>query len=223
MMMATKQDIVTYKNYPMATTFLSQFTNWAKIWISPSKIPRKRRNTSTSITRETDIRSRINYYEPPAQPQYDDLIPNSQKAFLYRATCQKLRPANNQLTRKLVHLGDILHVRKFWDDLEMIVYQDLSNTSHYLPPSKRLPFNPDKPGSIYLPRKSKRNIIALKLQQNRRSFASSTIVYSNTGKQNIVQVLPLIVPQEDDDDVPLGSLHFSNSKQSPLHTKNNNK
>ncbi|KAG2211636.1 hypothetical protein INT47_008733 [Mucor saturninus] len=211
MMMATKQDMVSYKSHPMATTFLSQFTNWAKIWMSPSsKIPRKRRNTSTSIGRETDIRSRTNYYEPPSlKPHYEEFLASSQKALLYRATCQKLRPANNQFTRKLVRLGDILHVRKFWDDLEMIVYKDLSSTSQYLPPSKRLPFNPDKPGSIYLPRKSKRNTNTASLKTQRRSFASSTIVYSNT-TGNIVRVLPLIpqLDDDDDDDVPLGALHF---------------
>lgn len=222
--MATKQEVISYKNHPITTTFLSQFTNWAKIWMSPSKICRKRRNPSIT-SRETDIRSRTNYYEPPppaplAPPatKYEDLVSNSQKALLYRATCQKLRPANNQL-RKLTHLGDILHVRKFWDDLEMIVYKDLSNTSHYVPPSKRLPFNPDKPGSIFLPRKSRKNIDTSK--HRRRSFASSTIVFNSTEK-NSVQVLPLIVPQVDDDDVPLGALHFSNSKLSPLHTHTNN-
>ncbi|GAA5806754.1 hypothetical protein MFLAVUS_000102 [Mucor flavus] len=218
MAVKSQQDIVKFgnKSYPIANKFLSQFTSWAKIWMSPSpnKLPRKRKNTS-SMTRDTDIRSRTNYYDQP-QPETLSL---SQRTTLYRATCQKLRPNNNcNSIRKLVHLGDILHVRNFWDHLETIVYQDVSQNSQYLPPSKRLPFNPDKPGSIYLPRKQKKSVVtytSASLPRKRQSFASSTIVYSNQGK-HIIKVLPVaIVLPEDDDDVPLGALHFSNLKSSP--------
>ncbi|KAI9344753.1 hypothetical protein BD770DRAFT_397430 [Pilaira anomala] len=215
-----QQDIIKFntKGYPIATNFLSQFTSWAKIWMSPistnkSKtilLPRKRKNTSTSITRETDIRSRINYYEQP------EPITLTQRISLYKSTCQKLRPTTNKTcsVKRLIHLGDILHVRNFWDRLEAMVYQDSFKkaTTLYLPPSKRLPFNPDKPGSIYLPRKQKKSVVTYtsnSLPKKRPSFASSTIVY--TSKNNTIQILPAtILPFiEDDDDVPLGSLQFT--------------
>lgn len=209
-----QQDIIKFntKGYPIATNFLSQFTSWAKIWMSPTSnksIPRKRKNTSTSITRETDIRSRINYYEQP------EPITLTQRISLYKSTCQKLRPSNKSCSvKRLIHLGDILHVRNFWDRLEAMVYQESSkkSTAYYLPPSKRLPFNPDKPGSIYLPRKQKKSVVTYtsnSLPKKRPSFASSTIVY--TSKNNTIQILPAtILPSiEDDDDVPLGSLQFT--------------
>ncbi|KAI9273446.1 hypothetical protein EDC94DRAFT_511089 [Helicostylum pulchrum] len=202
MAVKSQQEIIKFNNksYPLANKFLSQFTSWAKIWMSPI------------TSRDTDIRSRTNYYDHlPPQPE---TLSISQRTALYRATCQKLRPTTTTSNniRKLVHLGDILHVRNFWDYLESIVYQDVSQNSQYLPPSKRLPFNPDKPGSIYLPRKQKKSVVtyttAASLPRKRQSFASSTIVYSNGGK-HIIKVLPVaIVLPEDDDDVPLGALHF---------------
>ncbi|CAO3642387.1 unnamed protein product [Mucor hiemalis] len=206
-------------SYPMSNNFLTTFTKWAKIWMSAStnsSIPCKRKIAPNQQARDTDIRARINYYDQSQlQPQQRD-VPSSQRTHLYRATCLKLRP-NASPTRKLFRLGDILHVRKFWDKLESLVYQDLSNTPQYLPPSQRLPFNPDKPGSIFLPRKSKRNLAAFRhlSSPKRKSFASTTIVYNNSSRNNIIKVLPVVVPQDDDDDVPLGALDFSNSKASP--------
>lgn len=221
----------SYPARPIASNFLTQFTNWAKIWVSsssPSFTPRKRKLISIDTTnfRETDIRSRVNYYDQSCS-SLDTTIPTiSQRASLYRATCQKLRPNHSKLTR----LGDIIHVRRFWDNLEKLVYQEMSNTNHhYVPPSKRMPFNPDKLGSLYRPKKS-RKLPPSHFQKRRRpSFSSSTIVYTLTTKQH-VQILPLLITcrilprpqvpqtmkrvvhqqqQDDDDDVPLGALLFS--------------
>jgi hypothetical protein len=208
---------------PMANNFLTTtLTKWAKIWVSVSNIPCKRKISPTEGCRETDIRSRINYYDQPQQQNNLKTIPNltsSSATGLYRATCQKLRPNSN--VKRLVYLGDILHVRKCWDNLEKVLYQDLSNSPHYVPPTQRLPFNPEKPGSIYLPRKSKRNLAAFRhlSSPKRQTFASSTIVYNNSDK-NIIKVLPIVAPvppQDDDDDVPLAALDlFSYSNSSPL-------
>lgn len=208
-------------SYPMSNNFLTTFTKWAKIWMSSStNIPCKRKIAPNPQIRDTDIRARINYYDQPPPPPYQQQlqrdVPVSQRTHLYRATCLKLRP-NASPTRKLFRLGDILHVRRFWDTLEKLVYQDLSSTPQYTPPSQRLPFNPDKPGSVFLPRKSKRNLAAFRhlSSPKRKSFASTTIVYNNSSRNNIIKVLPVVVPQDDDDDVPLGALDFSNSKSSP--------
>lgn len=224
---------------PLASNFLTQFTNWAKIWVSsssaslpalPSSRKRKLILMDTTHFRDTDIRSRVNYYD---QSYYiHNAIPtSSQRASLYRSTCQKLRPNHSKLTR----LGDMIHVRHFWDDLEKLAFPDLtSNTNyHYVAPSKRVPFNPDKLGSLYRPKRSKKLPPVHLLQKRKRpSFGSSTIVYTLTPNQH-VQILPTNitcrtsprpgVPQtmkrfvhlqdeqeeDDDDDVPLGALQFS--------------
>jgi hypothetical protein len=226
----SQQDLIKYYNQKPtpATNFLSQFTSWAKIWMSSSssstnkKIPRKRKTSNITNNRsqeeknrEMDIRSRINYYgEQQPQPQMSQREISS----LYRATCQKLRTSSSK-PAKGRRLGDILHIRNLWDELEQHVYKDLCQAPHYLPPSKKVPFNPDKPGSIYLPRISKRHIIAFTLQikPKRRSFASSTIVYistpSSAEQRSIIKVLTAVTPkaqiqedEDDDDDVPLGAL-----------------
>ena len=190
-----RQEVLLYNNTtPIAHNFLSTFTKWAKIWISSSTstmIPRKRKIE----TREMDVRPRKSYQDAPC------VVPVSQRVNLYQLTCQKLRPTTSP--KRLRKLGDILHVRHFWDDLERLVYHELSANSHYIPPTKRLPFSPDKPGSIYLPRKSKRNLDAQRSPNTRKSFASSTIVYNSIGECNTL--VPVII-EEDDDDIPLGSL-----------------
>ncbi|CAO3628340.1 unnamed protein product [Mucor fragilis] len=223
---------------PIASNFLTQFTAWAKVWMSSStSLPalsssRKRKLIlmNTPHFRDTDIRSRVNYYD---QSHYThSTVPTSlQRASLYRSTCQKLRPNHSKLTR----LGDMIHVRHFWDDLEKLAFPDLTSSTshHYVAPSKRVPFNPDKLGSLYRPRRSKK-LPPMHLQQKRKrpSFGSSTIVYTLTPNQH-VQILPTHinsrislrprVPQamrglvhqhdkqeeDDDDDVPLGALQFS--------------
>lgn len=212
---STQQDLLKLNNssYPIANNFLTTFTKWAKIWVSSSTIIPCKRRIAPTETRETDIRSRINYYD---QPQHDSMaIPKSKSTSLYRATCQKLRPSTSP-TRSLVYLGDILHVRKCWDHLERIIYQDVCKSPQYLPPSQRLPFDPEKPGSVYLPRKSKRNLAAFRhLTLPKRKPFASTIVYNHS--QNVIKVSPVVssVPQ-DDDDVPLATLNLFYSKSSPL-------
>ncbi|GAN01033.1 hypothetical protein MAM1_0004c00464 [Mucor ambiguus] len=227
----------SYTTRPISSTFLTQFTAWAKVWMSSStSLPalsssRKRKLILMDTThfRDTDIRSRVNYYD---QSHCIHTIPtSSQRASLYRSTCQKLRPNHSKLTR----LGDMIHVRHFWDDLEKLAFPDLtSNTNHhYVAPSKRVPFNPDKLGSLYRPRRSKKlPPLHFQQKQKRPSFGSSTIVYTLTPNQH-VQILPIHincrissrprVPQamgrlvhqhdeqeeDDDDDVPLGALQFS--------------
>lgn len=222
-----------------SSNFLSQVTSWAKVWMSSSnttekRIPRKRKTSSISSSsslerREMDIRSRINYYEQkhqqPSQPQLQ--LTQRDLSNLFRATCQKLRPNSLSKARRL---GDILHIRKLWDQLEPQVYQELGQQPHYLPPSKRTPFNPEKPGSAYLPRRSKRHIMVFAhfSRPKRSTFASTTIVYIS--QNNIIKMVPLIVASapaqqkvedsdEDDDDVPLGALlqlsSFSSSVTTP--------
>ncbi|KAK4516284.1 uncharacterized protein ATC70_011254 [Mucor velutinosus] len=228
----------SYTARPTASNFLTQFTAWAKVWISSSTSlaalsPSRKRKLilmDTAHFRDTDIRSRVNYYDQ-AHSIHNTVPTISQRASLYRSTCQKLRPNHSKLTR----LGDMIHVRHFWDDLEKLAFPDLtSNTNHhYVAPSKRVPFNPDKLGSLYRPKRSKK-LPPMYFQQKRKrpSFGSSTIVYTQTPNQH-VQILPIHitcripphrrVPQamrglvhqhdeqedDDDDDVPLGALQLS--------------
>lgn len=226
---------------PMSSSFLSQFTSWAKVWMSSPKksTPRKRKiiavdNHPNARDDNNDIRSRTH------QQHNSSLhISNSQRFSLYRATCQKLRPNHNQPTN-LSSLGDIIHVRKFWDHLERLVYQDVGNISHYVAPSKRLPFNPDKPSWLYKKKASSKRRIMLSNNPlpKRKSFASSTIVYipsppqQKNSKNVNIQVVPILHRQipnyyntqqddDDDDDVPLGALLQLNSKSSSLTTTTN--
>ncbi|CEP18986.1 hypothetical protein [Parasitella parasitica] len=229
----------SYSTHPFASNFLTQFANWARIWVSssprsPAFTPRKRKLflIDTKTIRDTDIRSRSNFYNQShfnISSSSSNAVPtSSQRASLYRATCQKLRPTNHH--SNLIHLGDIINVRHFWDDLEELIYEEMCGSSHrYVAPSKRMLFNPDKSSS-----KRSRNIPACHSQKKTRpSFSSSTIVYTLTTKQHI-QILPICVncriqprsqmlqskkfvyqqPQQnhcvdDDDNIPLGALSFS--------------
>lgn len=227
---------------PMTTSFLSQFKSWAKIWMtSPKKsTPRKRKIIAVDY-QETG--GHIRSSASRTHPCHSLYISHSQQASLYRLTCQKLRPNHNQPT-KLSSLGDIIHVRKIWDHLEWEVYQDLCNTNDYMTPSKRLPFNPDKPSWLYKKKaSSKRHTMILNTHNplpKRKSFASSTIVYISSPQQNNknvnIKVAPIVQPphyhntritkqdnnnddDDDDDDVPLGALLQLNSKSSLKNAK----
>ncbi|KAL9549855.1 hypothetical protein MBANPS3_005005 [Mucor bainieri] len=220
----------SYTARPIASNFLTQFTAWAKVWMSSSRSltalssSRKRKLIFMDTThfRDTDIRSRVNYYDQPHYTHYS--IPtSSQRASLYRSTCQKLRPNHSKLTR----LGDIIHVRHFWDDLEKLAYPDLTSSTnyHYVAPSKRVPFNPDKLGSLYRPRRSKKlPPMHYQHKPKRPSFGSSTIhvqilpIHVNcriSPRPRVPQAMRRLVHQhdeqeeDDDDDVPLGALQFS--------------
>ncbi|KAI8990252.1 hypothetical protein BDB01DRAFT_780675 [Pilobolus umbonatus] len=242
--MINQQDIIQFNKtgYPIATNLITQFTNWARIWMSSNNTnKRKRKIYPHENKRETDIRTRTNHYDQEHH-LYKPLPPPTpaQRSNLYRATCQKLRlnKANNNhyiansnscqprhpiIDRKLT-LGAILHVRSFWDNLERDIYQELSNSIHYIAPSKRFPFNPDRPGSLYLPKASNKRTISGQ-SHSRESFASSKVIYTTipTSKKHVsVRIQPIDVPRvhrrpmEDDDDIPLGSLQFGRYRPSPL-------
>ncbi|KAI8639323.1 hypothetical protein BD408DRAFT_421589 [Parasitella parasitica] len=231
--------------HPTASNSLLQFVNWAKFWVSsssprsPTFTPEKETlfQIDTKIIRDTDIRSRSNYYDP-LRPDLSltssNLIPtSSQRASLYRATCQKLRSNNHR--SNLIRLGDVIHIRRFWDSLEkLIYYQEMCGSSHrYIAPSKRMPLNLDKPGSLFGPKRSRNTPPCHFQRQPRPSFSSSTNVYTLTTKRHI-QILPAYVncriqpgsqvrqqtsnkfvhlqqqhTGDDDDDIPLGALSFS--------------
>ncbi|KAI9485725.1 MAG: hypothetical protein EXX96DRAFT_546224 [Benjaminiella poitrasii] len=223
------------------SSLLTQFTNWAKLWVSTtitedSNIPRKRKSISQhqmeTNTRETDIRTRHHYEEPQSQiqPQPQELpLTTTQSMFLYSITCQKLRRHPKPTQRVFCCLGDIIHVRHIWDKLEKLIYEQQQyntiNTTEYLPPTKRFPFNPDRPGSLYCPKSSPRR----RQNSKRNSFASSTIIYTLISNEEDltlerIRVSPVRTEMhnnnntsnnsddnkndedDDDDDVPLVSL-----------------
>lgn len=183
-----QQDMIQFSNrkssYPIATKFISQFSTWAKFWLSAKKDKKTKRKTIH-----------------PAHNKSLDAIPHSQRDLLYQVTCHKLRPNAN---KKTFSLGDVLHIRKFWEKIERLIYQ---HEMGYVPSTKRIPFNPDIPGSIYLPKRSRKHILP---KTRREPFASTHIVYTFKQDINSIETQQLISDDDDDDDnVPLGILHFS--------------
>lgn len=167
-MASQQQDIIQFSNnkkpsYPIATKFISQFATWAKFWLS------------------------INHDKTTIHKRRIEPNTTTTLSWLYRITCYKLQP-----NTKKKALGDVLHIRKFWQDLEAHIYQE-----HNI---KRVPFDPDLPGSVYLPKKSRKRIKTIK----REPYASTYIVY--TFKKDHIETKSL--NEEDDDNVPLGILRF---------------
>ncbi|CEG72885.1 hypothetical protein RMATCC62417_08367 [Rhizopus microsporus] len=201
------QDIIQFSNrkssYPMTSNFISHFASWAKFWltVNDKTIPHKRK-----------LFHRSEHKAPHVSVENNSIIPVTQRAHLYRATCHKLRP-NQSNSKKSFTLGDILHIRKFWENLENLIYQ---NERDYIPSVKRIPFNPDIPGSVYLPKKSRKQIVTNK---NRQPYACSNIVYTFKHDIDTIETQPItstythssnnICDDDDDDDVPLAILHLS--------------
>ncbi|KAI9279113.1 hypothetical protein BY458DRAFT_503185, partial [Sporodiniella umbellata] len=150
------QDIIQFShrksNYPMATKFISQFASWTKFWLSS--------NEKSKYSKRKKV-------EPIDEKI--EAIPISQKTYLYQLTCHKLQPSHH--SKKA--LGDVLHIRKFWEDLETEIYQ---HEISFVPSTRRIPFDPDIPGSVYLPKKSKKKIAAHK--KVRESYALSHIAHT---------------------------------------------
>ncbi|KAI7903820.1 uncharacterized protein BX663DRAFT_505331 [Cokeromyces recurvatus] len=225
-------------NNAYMSSLLRQLTNWAKLWITPpnNQIPCKRKienNGQHQVewnTRETDIRSRVNYYKEEEEEEEGRMFVNSSSSittttttttiisqknsslFLYSITCQKLL----RQRQKRLYLGAIIQIRHFWDKLEKSLYNHHDNC--YLPPSKRFPFNPDRPGSLYSSKSSPLQQLYNK-RNHRKSFASSTIVYTLiSDNEDHLHVSPASSitnnitynndddDDDDDDNIPLGTL-----------------
>jgi hypothetical protein len=174
--MISSQGLAHYNSLVTADR-MAQFKNWATVWIQSSQQTSKGQQTT--------------------QPQASETPSSLEKAMLYQATHQKLKPRNRC---NLMSLGGFIQLLKCLDTLEGEIFQEYSQTPSYVPPSKRLPFNPDR-----LSRKRTTN------PYKRRSFASSTLVYLSLG--STVRIQPIQPIQDDDDDVPLGKLVFSGSKK----------
>ncbi|KAI8367803.1 hypothetical protein EDC96DRAFT_574438 [Choanephora cucurbitarum] len=195
--------------------FLSQLSNWAKIWLSSSHT--QVRNPLACRAKVAPVFDPIKQTDALCQsPIRYDTPSESQLTHLYRLTCQKLVRKPNQIERptRIRRLGDLVNVRTFWDLLEAMVYQEISNSKNYNPPSKRVPFYPDRPGSLFMPKRSKRYVIQMVHNQahtlKRRSFASTTIIYTLSDKD--VQQ-STIEPNEDaEDSVPLETLRLRKHK-----------
>ncbi|RCH84291.1 hypothetical protein CU098_008609, partial [Rhizopus stolonifer] len=193
-------------------SILSQFTSWARIWMASVHV-------ANSVPHKTKVEPFCSDKER-TESRSLECISDEQLAHLYRITCHKLTRPHKHMDHatKLNKLGDIIAVRAFWDNLERAVYQEISATSNYVPPSKRIPLHPDKPGSFFLPKRSKRYIVnrvhnSLFLPK-RKSFESTTIVYTLTTESR-VQLLPVkfnIQEEDADDNVPLGALLLAKPK-----------
>ncbi|CAO3688437.1 unnamed protein product [Rhizopus stolonifer] len=190
------QDIIQLShrksNYPIATKFISQFSSWAKFWLSTNeKTNHQKRKKIDSVDKDVED------------------ISISQRAHLYQLTCNKLQPSHH--SKKA--LGDVLHIRKFWQELETAIYQ---HEISFVPSTKRIPFDPDIPGSVYLPKKSRKKMTAHK--KVRESYALSHMAHTFKQDINLIETKSLISQKDDDDDnVPLGILRFS--KKSPFFCK----
>ncbi|KAI8371821.1 hypothetical protein BD560DRAFT_395531 [Blakeslea trispora] len=187
--------------------FLSQLSNWAKIWISSqTRNPLACRAKVTPVSEQT---KQTESFDSSTQ-QIKEIPTEAELTRLYRLTCQKLIKKPNQADRlsRLKRLGDLVNVRSFWNILEEMVYQDISSSNNYSPPTKRMPFHPDKPGSLFMPKRSKRYVIHMIHNQThaskRKSFASTTIIYTILDKD--VQQSTIEHDGDAEDCIPLGTL-----------------